>query len=206
MKPCKNFIDQGLLFLVLISFMAVMLALPVNSMAAEHTTENADQQTLPAIDRGAYLVAIIGCNDCHTPMKPGPGGPEPDMSRMLSGHPDSLPALSMPALAEPWPWAGTASNTAFAGPWGISYAFNLTPDELTGMGQWTEQNFIAALKTGRHMGEGRPIAPPMPWHAYRHMTDEDLKAIFAYLQSIPPIYNVVPAYMSPVPSAADRSD
>ena len=106
------------------------------------------------VERGKYLVTIAACSDCHTPMKMGPNGPEPDMSRMLSGHPEGFPAVEPPKLAPdaPWNWSGAATSTAFAGPWGISYAFNLTPDQNTGLGIWTEEMFVKAMRTGRHMG------------------------------------------------------
>jgi hypothetical protein len=142
----------------------------------------------------------VGCNDCHTPLKVGPNGPEPDTSRLLSGHPQDLAMPAPPALGKgPWVWAGSGTNTAFAGPWGISYAINLTPDQSTGIGGWTEEMFVKALKTGRHMGVSRPIMPPMPWSSFRNFSDDDLKAMFAYLRSIPPISNRVPAA---VPAAA----
>ncbi len=149
-----------------------------------------------AIERGRYLVAIGGCNDCHTPYKMGPNGPEPDMSRALSGHPAEL-AVPTPKLEAPWIWAGVATNTAFAGPWGITYAPNLTPDLETGFGVYTEEMFIQAMRTGKHMGAGRPIMPPMPWQGVGQMTDEDLKSVFAYLQDIPAIKNQAPSYQSP---------
>jgi hypothetical protein len=94
-------------------------------------------------------------------------------------------------------WVGTGTNTAFAGPWGVSFAANLTPDKETGMGSWTEATFIQAIRSGRHEGMGRPIMPPMPWMQYRSASDEDLSAIFAYLQSIPAIANRVPQAMEP---------
>jgi hypothetical protein len=147
-----------------------------------------------AIERGAYLVSIMGCNDCHTPLKLGPNGPEPDMSRMLSGHPEEIGPLPNIKAAGPYIYSGFATNTAFSGPWGVSYTFNLTPDPNTGLGIWTEEMFIAAIRTGRHMGVSRPINPPMPWPSYRNASDEDLKAVFAYLRSIKPIVNHVPAY------------
>jgi hypothetical protein len=145
------------------------------------------------VERGLYLVTITGCNDCHTPFKLGPQGPEPDMIRMLSGHPEGM-VLDPPTPAEgpPWIWSGAATNTAFAGPWGVSYATNLTPDEATGIGIWTAGIFEATLRGGRHSGQSRPILPPMPWQAYRELTDEDLHAIYAYLLTIPPIANHVP--------------
>lgn len=154
-----------------------------------------------AIERGAYLVGIMGCNDCHTPLKMGPQGPEPDMTRMLSGHPEALVMPPPPFLGEgPWITVGSGTNTAYAGPWGVSYAANLTPD-ATGMKGWTEEMFVGSIKTGWHMGyeNTRRVQPPMPWPAYRNATDEDLKAIYAYLQTVPPIRNVVPAYQPPRP-------
>ena len=149
-------------------------------------------------ERGEYLVTVGVCNDCHTPWQMGPEGPAPDMTRLLSGHPEGMELPPPPDLEAPWGAAFALTNTAFAGPWGISYATNLTPDENTGMGIWTEQMFIDAMRKGRHMGTSRPILPPMPWPWYSKMTDEDLKSVYAYLRSIPPIQNRVP---EPVPPA-----
>lgn len=130
-------------------------------------------------------------------MKMGAKGPEPDFARRLSGHPQTVKVTKpAPIDAKSWIWAGNATNTAFAGPWGVSYAPNLTSD-ATGIGSWTEANFLAALKEGKHLGVGRPIAPPMPWPAYRHATDDDLKAVFAYLKTVPPVKNQAPEYEPP---------
>ena len=81
--------------------------------------------------------------------------------------------------------------TAWVGPWGTSFARNLTPDKETGLGSWTEEMFIKALRTGKDMGEGRPILPPMPWEDFGKSTDSDLKAVFAYLKSLKPVKNAV---------------
>src|SRR5690606_16269782 len=104
------------------------------------------------------------CHDCHTPWKMGPNGPAPDMSRALTGHPEDFVVSPPPALAPDgvWTWAAAATNTAFAGPWGVSFTANLTPDKETGLGDWTYEMFIATMKTGRHQGKGRPVLPPMP--------------------------------------------
>ena len=144
------------------------------------------------VNGGRYLVTIMGCNDCHTPYKMGEKGPEPDMSRMLSGHPESMKLPPPPKLEGPWEMLATSTLTAWAGPWGISYTANLTPDENTGIGIWTEDMFIRAMRTGKHMGTSRQILPPMPWPWYGQARDDELKAIFAYLKSIPPIKNRVP--------------
>ena len=141
---------------------------------------------------GRYLVAIMACNDCHTPFKMGKTGPEPDMTRMLSGHPENMKLPPPPKLEGGWMMAGSATNTAWAGPWGVSYTANLTPDQNTGIGIWTEDMFIKAMRSGKHMGTSRTILPPMPWPWYAKMRDDELKAIFAYLKSIPPIRNRVP--------------
>lgn len=149
------------------------------------------------VERGRYLVTIGGCNDCHTPWVMGENGPGPDLTRMLSGHPADLAMPPAPAANGPWTWIGAGTNTAFAGPWGVSFAANLTPDENTGTGIWTEDIFIQTIRSGRHWGQSRPLLPPMPWFNYREMTDEDLKAVFAYLRTIPPVYNPVPLPVPP---------
>ncbi len=150
------------------------------------------------VKRGEFLVTVAVCNDCHTPLKMGPNGPEPDLSRRLSGHPQQLTALP-PKLApdSPWNWVGASTSTAFAGPWGVSYAINLTPDMQTGIGNWNADLFVKVMKTGKHFGTDRPIMPPMPWQGYARYPEEDMKAIFAYLRSIPPIKNKAPEYVSP---------
>jgi hypothetical protein len=153
------------------------------------------------IQRGAYLVQVSGCNDCHTPLKMGPKGPEPDLTRLLSGHPEGLRMPPAPKLPEgPWGWAGSLSMTAFSGPWGVTYSANLTPDKETGLGRWTEAQFLKVVRTGRHLGQGRPILPPMPIQNLQHASEADLKAIFAYLQSVPAVHNRVPAPTEPAPT------
>jgi mono/diheme cytochrome c family protein len=143
-----------------------------------------------AVARGKYLMTVGGCNDCHTPLKMGPNGPEPDVARLLSGHPAAQAMPAPPPLAGGW--MAATNMTAWAGPWGVSYTRNLTPDKETGLGAWTEQQFIETMRNGRQQGRGRQLLPPMPWQNYAEMTDADLKALFAYLKSIPAIVNKVP--------------
>ena len=150
------------------------------------------------IARGKYLVTIAGCNDCHTPLKMGENGPEPDYSRMLSGHPERLVVKTAARVPEePWLVTTTATTTAWSGPWGVSFTANLTPDSETGLGRWTFRNFKDTIRTGRHMGRGRAILPPMPIPMYKHMTDQDLEAVFSYLRTIPAIKNRVPEPLPP---------
>ncbi len=151
------------------------------------------------VKRGQYLTIIGGCHDCHTPKTFGPKGPEPDLSRALSGYPSNTKLPEIPAgIIAPDKWGAVITNdlTAWAGPWGVSFAINLTPDDETGIGSWNEAMFLKALRTGKHLGEGRDILPPMPWQALSQATDEDLKALFAYLRTIQPIKNAVP---DPIP-------
>jgi mono/diheme cytochrome c family protein len=154
------------------------------------------------IKRGEYLVTIGGCNDCHTPWIMGPKGPEPDMTRSLSGHPQQF-KIEQPARIESdrWAWSGAPTNTAFSGPWGVRFAANLTPDRNTGTGIWTEEIFRNTIRNGRHWGVARPLLPPMPWFNYRKMSDEDLNAVFAYIHTLKPIENQVP---QPLPPAAPK--
>ena len=151
------------------------------------------------VDRGKKLIIGGGCHDCHTPKKLGPNGPEADMDRMLSGHPESegVPQPFKPIKGSPYVIHINGHLTAWSGDWGVSFAANLTPDMNTGLGIWTEDMFLAALKQGKHMGKSRPILPPMPWNWYGQLPDEDLKAMFAYLKSIKPIANRVPVPLTP---------
>src|SRR5437762_47817 len=97
-------------------------------------------------DRGKYLVtAVAGCGDCHTPWKMGEHGPEPDMSRMLSGHPAAMKIPGPAPVPPPWMGAIDMTFTSFSGPWGVSFTANLTPDSLTGLGSWSQQTFMDAL-------------------------------------------------------------
>ncbi|HVT41157.1 MAG TPA: c-type cytochrome, partial [Gemmatimonadaceae bacterium] len=148
--------------------------------------------------RGAYLVSMAGCHDCHSPKLFTAAGPVPDTTRLLSGHPasDKLPDIPRNVVG-PGKWGALTSGdfTAWVGPWGVSFTANLTPD-VTGLGAWNDSIFIQTIRNGKHMGTGRDILPPMPWPVYAHMTDDDLRAVFAYLRTLKPIQNVV---LAPVP-------
>ena len=149
--------------------------------------------------RGKYLVDAGGCDDCHTPKNFTPKGPVPDMSRRLSGAPAVAKAPPVPAgTIGPNGWGALGSNdmTFWAGPWGISFAANLTPDKTTGIGNWTEEAFVKSMRTGKHKGVLRDILPPMPWQSIGQLNDEDLRAMFAYMMSVKPIVSKVP---DPIP-------
>ncbi|HEX7902260.1 MAG TPA: diheme cytochrome c-553 [Chitinophagaceae bacterium] len=146
------------------------------------------------IKRGEYLVTSIGCDDCHTPKKMGPQGPELDLDRRFSGHP-STEVLGKPdqsVFKNGYILFGMGLTTA-VGPWGASYAANISSD-TTGIGMWTEEQFFRAIRKGLSKGlEGnRPLLPPMPWFVYKNLNDDDLRSVFAYLKSTKPVKNVVP--------------
>lgn len=191
------------MFLVALAFclsLAIWQCSPADQQPAAELSP--EQQKQAAIERGEYLVGIAGCNDCHTPKIMTEMGPAPDMKMMLAGHPASeqLPAITDSSMIAPGQWAlFNSSLTAAVGPWGISFAANITPDD-TGIGNWTYEQFEKALREGKSKGmDGtRPLLPPMPWFNYIKMSDEDMRAIFAYLQSIPPVNNAVP---NPIPPA-----
>ena len=147
------------------------------------------------VKRGEYLVSIIGCDDCHSPKRMGPMGPEIIPELRLSGYPSSRPIQKADSQVVKQGWALFGSDlTSSVGPWGMSFSGNLTSDE-TGIGNWTEENFLRAIRKGKYKGleNSRPLLPPMPWFAYKNMSDEDLKSIFAYLKTVRPVENVVPA-------------
>lgn len=167
-----------------------------NETKAVAVGSNISQDSM--IKRGEYLVTIMGCDDCHSPKKMGPNGPEPDMDRRLSGHPADMPLGNFkPGDLKSW-ILFNQNLTAFVGPWGVSYAANLTSDD-SGIGTWTEKQFFKALREGKYKGmdNSRPLLPPMPWPNFSKASDQDLKAIFAYLKSTKPVNNVVPSPVAP---------
>ncbi len=130
------------------------------------------------VERGRYLVAVSGCNDCHTP-----GGMlgSPDKSRVLAG-----------------------SDVGFGDPAsGVWVGGNLTPDKETGLGKWSRDQIVVALTKGK-TPDGRTLSEIMPWPAFSHLTSGDAQAIAAYLQSLPAVKNAVAGPFKPgeAPSVA----
>jgi len=136
-----------------------------------------------AVARGKWLVTVLGCNDCHTPRLPE-GRQDPNY--LLAGHKadDPYPAWDDSLYTKGYGMLVSTSGTAFAGPWGVTFGRNLTPDRTTGIGGWNEEAFINVLREGT-------LKPPMPL-SYGQLADSDLKAIFAYLASLKPVKNLVP--------------
>ena len=171
------------------------------SIAAVSCKSNKKQAAIAAalsndslVKRGEYLVTVAGCDDCHSPKKFGPQGPEIDMERRLSGFPASrvFPKYDSSVVKKGMVMFNEDLTSA-AGPWGVSFAANLTSDD-TGLGNWSEAHFFKAIREGKFKGldGSRSLLPPMPWQNLKQMTDNDLKAIFAFLKSTRPVKNIVP--------------
>lgn len=121
------------------------------------------------------------------------------MDRYMMGYDSSQALPPVPGQVPIGPWVLFSGDlTAAVGPWGTSFAANLTP-HASGLGSWTFDQFRKAMQEGKFKGldNSRPIMPPMPVEGFKHLTGEDLQAIFAYLNSLKPIENVVPAYIPP---------
>lgn len=137
------------------------------------------------LERGRYLVNITGCHDCHSPKSQGM---TPDPARLLSGRPSTT---KMPSKADGEIHA-SLDFTAFYGPWGQTVASNLTPDMATGLpGRgYNEKTFMQTMRTGKKPN-GTAVQPPMPVEVYQNLSDDDLRSIWMYLQTLKPIRNAV---------------
>ena len=136
-----------------------------------------------AVERGRWLVSVLGCADCHTPRLPE-GREDPKF--LFAGHKanDPYPAWEDSLFTNGYGMLVSTSGTAFAGPWGVTFARNLTPDRTTGIGGWNEEAFLNVLREGT-------LKPPMP-QSYGLLSDGDLKAMYAYFRSLAPVQNLVP--------------
>lgn len=133
---------------------------------------SASAQDAALVERGAYLVnGPLACGNCHTPTGPDM---RPDMTRELAGgfEFDEMPAFH-------------------------AYARNITPDNETGIGTWTDEEIIRAIREGV-TPEGE-IGPPMPIFTYNLMSDDDVLAVVAYLRSIPAVFNEIPDAVYNIP-------
>jgi mono/diheme cytochrome c family protein len=167
-----------------------------NPKPIDHQTSSDTLSGKKLIDRGQYLVIITGCNDCHSPKRFGANGPEIDSSTRLSGFPSIRPIPEFPVSEiKKGHIVVNEDATAAMGPWGTSFAANISSD-ATGIGNWKEEQFKNAMTHGKFKGldGSRMLMPTMPWPNFAIMNDEDLKAIFAYLKSTRPVNNNVPAF------------
>lgn len=129
------------------------------------------------VERGRYLAHIMDCGGCHNT---GAFTPQPNLDTPLAG---SDIGFEIPGM-------------------GVFYPPNLTPDEATGLGKWSDAEIITAFTTGVRP-DGRQLAPAMPWISYAHINAEDAAALVAYLRSLEPVSHSVPGPFGPndTPSA-----
>ncbi len=186
--------------LLLVSVLWVIIVSCNDRQSAETNAETTlDPNAKSVIEHGEYLVTIMGCNDCHSPKRMGPNGPEVIPELRLSGFPSDRPIIKVKdSLINKGFAMFYPDLTAAVGPWGMSFAGNLTPDP-TGIGNWSEEHFKTALTKGKFKGldNARGLLPPMPVENYKNMKDEDVLAIFQYPKSIEPVRNIVPAPIAP---------
>ncbi len=194
--------------LILLLLMCAAVLLQCSEKKAEEGTPAMDETASAKemydgfesqIQWGEHLVLVGACHDCHTPKKMTAHGPVLDTALWLSGHPANNPRIDINRKEiESKGLAVTGDLTEWVGAWGVSFTANLTPDD-TGIGNWTEEQFMRALREGKFKGlpGGRTLLPPMPWEMYKNLTDGEIRAIFAYLKSIKPVSNLVPAPVPP---------
>ncbi|HSC34297.1 MAG TPA: diheme cytochrome c-553 [Thermodesulfobacteriota bacterium] len=185
---------------------AVFAVLALAAVAAGCNKNAAQQAAAPApataytaaqVTRGAELVNEWKCNFCHTPELKGPDGkPMPNPERLLSGHPqdEKVPdvadmVITSDAFME---FLDNLDNTVWASNDTLVFSANLTPDAETGIGTWTDVEFVGTMRQGMHMGLGRRLLYPMPWQELAELPDADLISIYAYLRTIDPVSNKVP--------------
>ena len=134
------------------------------------------QSTDELLARGTYLMeGLVACGNCHTPKTP-----------------DAVPREELKF----------AGGFVIEEPGFQAYAPNITPDEETGIGTWTDEEIIVAIRDGLRP-DGTILGPPMPSPFYRGMSDSDARALVAYLRNLEPIRNEVPksVYNIPLPPA-----
>ncbi len=180
-----------------IFILTLVLFLHADYIKSDKLSENHKE-----IEKGKALVSEYGCIACHTPKVETVVGLIPDPDRLLSGHSATdgdLPNIPEGLIGDKL-WAGVYSEslTAWAGPWGVSFAANLTPDKETGIGNWSKQNFISTIRLGIHTTSlARELSPAMPWKYISTMNDDELGSIYSYLMSLKPVKNKVPEHIDP---------
>jgi Cytochrome c len=182
--------------ILLLAFIVTAVTITVISCdtnKAKTTAQTISNDSL--IKRGAYLVNGMGCDDCHSPKKMGAHGPEIIPELRFSGYSSTRPLAKVDTnvIANGWALFGPDGTNA-VGPWGASFAANISSDE-TGIGTWSEKQFMKAIREGKYKGldGSRDLLPPMPWFVYKNLSDDDIRSIFAFLKSTKPVENIVPA-------------
>ena len=190
---------KKLFIIIALPFMALLLLCCTGNQQPAEEVKAEIKAAVNPVAEGEYLITIMGCHDCHSPKQMTDLGPRIIPELAWSGYPADrkLPDLNTDALEKGW---GLYNHdlTAFVGPWGVSFAANLTSD-VTGIGTWTEEQFRISLVEGWYKGvpNSRKLLPPMPYENFADLRDEDVHALFEYLQSTKPVSNVPPQPIPP---------
>lgn len=186
-------IDPVIMLLLISALVSTALGAGCGKRAAK---QESPAYSAAQIERGAELVGEWKCNYCHTPEVRGNGRPVPDPERLLSGHPSDQGVPDMHDMimgsAEYMEFLDNLEASVWASDDKLVFAANITPDNETGIGTWSEEAFIQTMRSGTHMGIGRRILYPMPWQELSELDDADLIAIYAYLRTVKPVHNSVP--------------
>ena len=162
------------------------------------------------IERGKRLVELGGCTYCHTPKIKTTLGYKPDKDRFLSGYPEDKPLPDLPyteiIAGEAEKSFYTTDATVWIGRWGVSFAANLTPDEETGIGAMSEEDFIEIFRKKEHFSQENPLVTPMPVNVYSQLSFFELRSIYIYLQTLQPVSNEVPKRIPPQSDIFEAQD
>jgi len=184
---------------IIMNCLLIFLLVKCNDPKSGAATQPASKENYGGFESkvkwGEHLVTVSACHDCHSPKK----GFGLDSAHLLAGYIGTPVADVSRKDVQSKGWAVTTDLTSWVGPWGVAYTANLTSDS-TGIGKWNEERFMYAIRYGKYNGlaSGRDLNPVMPWTMYKNMTDDELKAIFAYLKSTRPVNNAVPPPVPPV--------
>jgi mono/diheme cytochrome c family protein len=153
---------ESSLFLETIMKIRIVVAAVMAALLGAAAPASAETQ----VERGQYLAHIMDCGGCHNT---GAFTPQPNLETPLAG---SQIGFEIPGM-------------------GVFYPPNLTPDEETGLGKWSDAEIITAFTTGMRP-DGRQLSPAMPWMSYGHINADDATALAAYLRSLKPVKHKVP--------------
>lgn len=185
-------------YIVIVVLLLVGSLFVFAGMVGATPPQQSDDEDL--IERGRYIAQITGCDACHTPSRE-----EYDMEALAALPPEeAIPLIQDIAFNDQATWdmdRYMAGGRVFPlGPQGVIVTRNLTPDEETGLGEWTDQEIMDAITLGVAR-DGHQMFPIMPYHTYNRMAEDDLNAVIAFLRSLEPVENDVGPYLQALPPA-----
>jgi mono/diheme cytochrome c family protein len=169
---------QTLVFLAGLFLLTFVLAFATTASASPNTQDD-------VLQNGKYIATIAGCIDCHTPYK----AEYQDPSKYTLEQLQTISFNTIAALDETKLLSG--GKPFDLGPAGVLLTRNLTPDQETGLGTWTDEQVKLAIKTGVN-DDGEILFPVMPYHVYNGMADADVDAVIVYLRSVNAVSNQIP--------------